>query len=173
MTFDGQPDRKMSFLRVPLHCQEKNFHDSRSCPSRQISTLASKSYATSDVILGSMRHQIIRASLDFQIILSSSDFLAYLAWQPLLNLNPQNFSSFLSFVIKCIKTLKMQCSLKLEFFFIATSNSGLDSKQQIRDAGCLKKMSFAKLNIWKSCCQLGRNNYYICGKPSHAQFVKT
>ena len=24
MTFDGQPDRKISFLRVPLRCQEKN-----------------------------------------------------------------------------------------------------------------------------------------------------
>ena len=114
MAFDGQPDRKMSLLRVPLHCQEKNFHDSRSCPSRQISTLASKSYATSDVILGSMRHQIIRVSLDFQIILSSSDFLAYLAWQPLLNLNPQNCSSFLSFVVKYIKTRMIQRTMQFK-----------------------------------------------------------
>ena len=137
MTFDGQPDRKMSFFtrsitlpgkklpRQPVLSVEKNFNSGLKI--------------LRDVILGSMRHQIMRVSSDFQIILSSSDFLAYLAWQPLLNLNPQNFSSFLSFVIKCIKTLKMQCSLKLEFFFIATSNSGLDSKQQIRDAGCLKK----------------------------------
>ena len=124
---------KCPFLRVPLRCQEKNFRDSRSCLLRQISTLASKSYATSDVILGSMRHQIMRASLDFQIILSSSDFLAYLAWQPLLNLNPQNCSSFLSFVVKYIKTRMMQCSLKLELFFIARGNSGFNWVQQIRD----------------------------------------
>ena len=78
-----------------------------------------------------MRHQIMRVSLNFQIILSSSDFLAYLAWQPLLNLNPQNCSSFLSFVVKYIKTQRMQCSLKLELFFIAMGNSGFEWIEQI------------------------------------------
>ena len=39
--------------------------------------------------------------------------------------------------------------------------------------GCLKKLSFAKLSIWRSCCQLGRNAYDIIGKTANAQFSQT
>ena len=27
--------------------------------------------------------------------------------------------------------------------------------------GCLKKLSFTKLSIWRSCCQLGRNTIFV------------
>ena len=33
-------------------------------------------------------------------------------------------------------------------------------------------MSFAKLSIWKSCCQLVRNTYNICGKSANAEFFE-
>ena len=36
-----------------------------------------------------------------------------------------------------------------------------------------KKLSFTKLSIWRSCCQLGRNTYGIRGKSANAQFGKT
>ena len=39
--------------------------------------------------------------------------------------------------------------------------------------GCLKKLSFTKLNFWRSCFQLGRNTYDICDKSGNAQFGKT
>ena len=31
-----------------------------------------------------------------------------------------------------------------------------------------KKLSFAKLGIWRFCCQLGRNTYDILGKSENA-----
>ena len=39
--------------------------------------------------------------------------------------------------------------------------------------GVSKKLSFAKLSIWRSCCQLRRNKYDIRGKSANAQFGKT
>ena len=39
--------------------------------------------------------------------------------------------------------------------------------------GCLKKLSFAKLSIWRSSCQLGGNTYDICGKSANAHIGKT
>ena len=39
--------------------------------------------------------------------------------------------------------------------------------------GCLKKMSFTKLSIRRSYCQLERNTYDIGGKSANAQFGKT
>ena len=39
--------------------------------------------------------------------------------------------------------------------------------------GVSKKLSFAKLSVCRSCCQLGRNTFYICGKSVNAQFGKT
>ena len=36
-----------------------------------------------------------------------------------------------------------------------------------------KKLSFTKLSIWRSCCQLGRNTYDVHGKSANAEFGKT
>ena len=42
-----------------------------------------------------------------------------------------------------------------------------------KNTGCLKKLTFAKLSIWRSCCQLGRNTYDFQRKSANAQFGKT
>ena len=39
--------------------------------------------------------------------------------------------------------------------------------------GVSKKLSFTKLSIWRSCCQLGRNTYDIRDKSANAQISKT
>ena len=39
--------------------------------------------------------------------------------------------------------------------------------------GVSKKLSFAKLSVCRSCCQLGRNTYDVHGKSANAQFGKT
>ena len=39
--------------------------------------------------------------------------------------------------------------------------------------GCLKKLSFANLSIWRSCCHLGRNTYDFRSKSANAQIGKT
>ena len=43
----------------------------------------------------------------------------------------------------------------------------------VQNTGCLKKLSFARLSIWRSCCHLGWNTYDIRGKSANAQFGKT
>ena len=43
----------------------------------------------------------------------------------------------------------------------------------LQDIECLKKLSYANLSIWRSCCQLGRNTYDIRGKSANAQIGKT
>ena len=42
-----------------------------------------------------------------------------------------------------------------------------------KNTGCMKKLSFAKLSIWRSCCQFGRNTYDILSKSENAQIGKT